>query len=72
MLTKVFQSGNSQAIRIPKEFQLDQDEVEIIKRGDELMIRPIKQQNASILFDILSSFEGDNKRETITIEEHNW
>ena len=72
MLTKVFQSNNSQAIRIPKEFQLEQDEVEIIKRGDELVIRPVKEQNASILFDILSSFEGEIKREDITIEEHDW
>ena len=72
MLTKVFQSSNSQAIRIPKEFQLEQDEVEIIKRGDELVIRPVKEQNASILFDILSSFEGEIKREDITIEEHDW
>jgi antitoxin VapB len=28
---KVFQSGNSQAVRLPKEFRFDCDEVEIVK-----------------------------------------
>jgi antitoxin VapB len=72
MITKVFQSGNSQAIRVPKEFQLEQDEVEILRRGDELIIRPIKRQNASILFDLLSSFAGDLSREEFSIKERDW
>lgn len=58
MLTKVFKSGNSQAIRIPKELQLPEGEVEILKRGDEIVIRPFKGQSAAILFDILASMEG--------------
>jgi len=37
---KVFRSGNSQAVRLPKEFQLDANEVEIFKRGDEIVLRP--------------------------------
>jgi len=40
MLAKVFQSGNSQAVRLPKEFRFDVDEVEIFRRGDELVLRP--------------------------------
>lgn len=40
METKIFQSGNSQAVRIPKEFRLDTDVVEIFRRGDELVLRP--------------------------------
>lgn len=36
---KVFRSGNSQALRIPKEFALKGPEVEIFRRGDELVIR---------------------------------
>ena len=35
MRTKVFQSGNSQAVRIPKAFRFDVDEVEIFRCGDE-------------------------------------
>lgn len=37
--TKVFQSGNSQAVRLPKEFQFDVSEVEIFKQGDDVVLR---------------------------------
>ena len=37
---KVFTSGNSQAIRLPKEFRLDTDEVFIRRSGDSLIITP--------------------------------
>lgn len=37
---KIFRSGNSQAVRIPKEFQLEGDEVEIQRRGATLVLRP--------------------------------
>lgn len=36
---KVFQSGNSQAVRLPKEFRFDATEVEIFRRGDEVVLR---------------------------------
>jgi antitoxin VapB len=36
---KVFRSGNSQAVRLPKEFRFDTDEVEIYRRGDEVVLR---------------------------------
>jgi antitoxin VapB len=38
-ITKVFRSGNSQAVRIPRSFQLDVDEVEILRRGNDLVLR---------------------------------
>lgn len=37
---RVFRSGNSQAVRLPKEFQIDASEVEIFRRGDEIVLRP--------------------------------
>ncbi len=37
---RVFRSGNSQAVRLPKDFQVDANEVEIFKRGDEIILRP--------------------------------
>ncbi len=40
MKTKVFRSGHSQAVRIPKQFQLRVREVEIFKRGEEVVLRP--------------------------------
>jgi virulence-associated protein VagC len=35
---KVFRSGNSQAVQLPKEFRLASDEVEIFRRG-EIVLR---------------------------------
>jgi antitoxin VapB len=39
-VAKVFQSGNSQAVRLPKEFRFDEDEVVIKKVGDAVMLFP--------------------------------
>ena len=40
MLAKVFENGRSQAIRIPKEYRVDADEVMIRKVGSVLIIAP--------------------------------
>ncbi|PJG82946.1 antitoxin [Caviibacterium pharyngocola] len=43
MMTRVFQSGNSQAVRIPFDFRLDVDTVEILRgENDDIILRPIK------------------------------
>ncbi len=39
--TKVFEIGNSQAVRIPQEFQFDVDEVEILRQGKEIVLRRV-------------------------------
>jgi antitoxin VapB len=36
---RVFQSGNSQAVRLPKEFRFRSPSVEIFRRGDEIVLR---------------------------------
>jgi antitoxin VapB len=36
---RVFRSGNSQAVRLPKEYRLKGAEVEIFRRGDEIVLR---------------------------------
>lgn len=56
--TRVFQSGNSQAIRLPKEFQLAQKEVWISKIGDQLLIS-LKPQGWEQLEDSLGQFSDD-------------
>lgn len=45
----VFTSGNSQAVRIPKEFQFKTKLVRIVQRGDELVIKPKYLTTAEIL-----------------------
>ena len=55
---KIFRSGNSQAVRIPKEFQMEADEVEIVKRGTSLLLRP-KGKSWAALFESLEKFSDD-------------
>ena len=38
MTTKVFSSGNSQAVRLPKQFRLEEGEVCITKENDRIVI----------------------------------
>jgi len=39
-IAKVFRSGNSQAVRLPKEFRFTVDEVEVSREGDAVILRP--------------------------------
>jgi len=40
---RVFQSGNSQAVRLPKEFQLEAKEVKVFRQGRDLILRPLRK-----------------------------
>ena len=42
-LAKVFKTGRSQAVRIPKEFRFDCDEVYIERRGEDVVLTPRPQ-----------------------------
>lgn len=55
---RVFQSGNSQAIRLPKEFRLEVERVEIFRRGEEIVLRE-HPANAVAIFDALTSLPDD-------------
>ena len=55
---KVFKSGNSQAVRIPKEFHLEGEEVEIRRKGGALILRS-KKQSWAALIDSLKKFTDD-------------
>ena len=55
---KVFQSGNSQAVRLPKEFRVASDEVEIFRRGDEIVLRE-RPRNLSRAFELLCALPED-------------
>ncbi len=61
---KVFRSGNSQAVRIPVEFQFDTDEVEIFRRDDELVLRK-KAKSLAQAFHLLTSLPDDFLAERI-------
>lgn len=38
---KIFRNGRSQAVRLPKEFRFDGNEVKITKAGDKVILEPI-------------------------------
>lgn len=42
-VAKVFWSGRSQAVRLPKEFRFETGEVSIKRRGNALIIEPIPE-----------------------------
>lgn len=59
---RVFQSGNSQAVRLPKEFRFNAKDVEIFQRGDEIVLREKRYTPADAL-SIFASFPTDFMRE---------
>ena len=48
MTTKVFTSGNSQAVRLPKQFRLEDGEVCITKEEDRIIIFPKPKRFVSL------------------------
>lgn len=54
LTTRVFNNGNSQAVRIPAEFRLDTDRVSISRNelGD-LVIHPLRAERGAALLDAL-------------------
>jgi antitoxin VapB len=68
---KIFKSGNSQAVRLPKEFQFDVSEVRIFRRGDEVVLKK-KPRNSARVFELLTELSDDfmeNGREQPPIQE---
>ena len=54
--TKVFKSGNSYAVRLPKEFRLNCDTVYIKKEGNRIVLIPLNNKWDN-LFDKLRNFK---------------
>ena len=59
---RVFKSGNSQAIRLPKEFRVESRELEILRRGREIILRE-PEANVTRAFDLLSALPDDFLRD---------
>jgi antitoxin VapB len=55
---KIFQNGQSQAVRLPKEFRFKDDHVYVKKSGNVVMLIPAKDSWES-LFDSLDKFSDD-------------
>jgi antitoxin VapB len=59
---KLFKNGQSQAVRLPKEFRMAGTEVYIKKQGEAIVLLP-KVMSWAPLFDSLNHFEKDFKME---------
>ncbi len=55
---RVFKSGNSQAVRLPKKFRVNCKELEISRRGDEIVLRE-KSGGMERAFEILANLPDD-------------
>ena len=60
-ISRVFMNGNSQAVRIPQEFRLDTDRVEIFRTADgDLVIHPSPANRGDALLSALNAFDDDD------------
>ena len=57
MTTKVFTNGNSQAVRLPRQFRLEDGEVYITKEDDRIVIFP-KPKKFSTLQEVQDFFDS--------------
>jgi antitoxin VapB len=55
---KLFQNGNSQAVRLPKGFRMPGDKVKISKKGNQIILEPL-ETTWETLFDSLNDFPDD-------------
>lgn len=77
MLTRVFKSGNSLAVRIPKELAnaLASQDIEIEKVGDTLVLRPVVKRKLTGLAETFALFTPDfmaEGREFHEQKERDW
>jgi antitoxin VapB len=55
---RIFRSGNSQAVRLPKQFRISGSEVEIYRRGKEIVLRE-KGTGLERAFELLANLPID-------------
>lgn len=56
---RVFRSGNSQAVRLPKAFRFKATEVEIFRRGDEVVLREKPRAFGRRLYELIRELPED-------------
>lgn len=57
---KLFQNGQSQAVRLPKEFRFNgENEVDITRVGDYVLLSPHKTNKWTAMFEAVNEFSDD-------------
>ena len=68
---KIFKHGNSQAVRLPKEFRFDGDEVIVKRSGGGVLLLPKKITYEQIV-NALSQFKGKFERRQPKDQKRKW
>jgi antitoxin VapB len=55
---KIIKEGNSQTVRLPKGYQFDVSEVQIFRRGDEIVLKR-KPKTLAKAFELLTEMSDD-------------
>jgi len=55
----LFRNGRNQAIRIPREFELEGMEAIIHKEGDKLIITPVRKKSLKTILESLPTLDED-------------
>ncbi len=55
---RLFRNGRNQALRIPREFELEGDEAVLRKEGDRLIIEPVRKGRLLAVLASLEPLEG--------------
>lgn len=50
MTAKLFENGRSQAVRLPKEYRFQGDEVEVNKIGDDVLFMPKEKSSFMLMY----------------------
>lgn len=72
MTAKIFENGRSQAVRLPKEYRFESDEVIISKIGDIVMLFPVENKWNSFVqaIDMFSDdYMADGRDESVQKRE---
>jgi len=56
---RLFRNGRNQALRIPREFEIDGDEAILHKEGDRLIIEPVRRGRLLAVLSTLEPLEED-------------
>ena len=67
--TTVFTSGNSQAVRLPKEFRVNSKTLTISRRGEEIVLREQPRTVAQVLAELSTPTEVEIKLWEKTLRE---
>ena len=56
---RLFRNGRNQAVRIPREFELDTDEAVIYREDDRLVIEPVRRKGLLATLSTLHDLEEE-------------